>query len=246
MTKKIYPQYLKATRSVLAVFSLMMTTSLAALAQSGIGSDSPPPAEAGKDERSKYDTYNGNIELIASNEGNGLFKFLADHEDKIVFIDSAVLRYVPAPPGVTEKTRDLIPPTDRYENTVVKNCWGPEIDKDGLLESDENGFPLPENDTDIQNGCRTRLKFEFIKGDYGSDNIKSTFGYDKNETFFVGFFEIKKETLKSEKILYRLVETSEIKEETIKDYYAYGTLKERRMRKLEVDVEPATGETQPQ
>lgn len=126
-------------------------------------------------------------------------------------------------------------PTDRFENPAFLKCWGEEANKDGRLESGENGFPLPFDQADIESGCVTRIKIELAGGDYGS-NTDHASGLDKNETYFIGFFEMKKEALEGGKTLYRLAEVSQ-PEETAAAFYKHAVQKDRQMRELSMQQE---------
>lgn len=202
---------------------------------------SPTPEEQA--ELAKFAAYNGNIEVIAANEGNGLHAFLSENAGKTVFIETAVLRYKPTPEGVTAETRDQIPPTDRFENSAFQKCWGEESHIESRIESGEIGFPLPLNQADIEAGCATRIKIELAEGDYGP-NVDRAAGLDKTETYFIGFFAVKKEALEGGKTLYRLTEVSQ-PEETAAAFYKHATKKDRSLRALSVkDVQPAAGKAQ--
>jgi hypothetical protein len=190
------------------------------------------PSAEEQAELSKYASYAGYIHVIESNEGNSLLEFLKGNDGKTVFIDSTVLRYSPAPEGLTAETRDRIAPTDRFENPVVSKCWGPEINLAGRLLSGETGFPLPENAADIESGCKTRIAIDMIDDGHGG-NLSVYRGFDKNEIFFAGFFKVKSEDLSDGKTLYRLSEVREIEEKTAQAFYDYATVKDRPFRKLE-------------
>lgn len=205
-------------------------------------STTPAPNPQEQAELAKFAAYNGNIEIIAANEGNGLHAFLNANTGKTVFIETTVLRYKPTPAGVTAETRDRMPPTDRFENPAFLNCWGEEANRDGRLESGENGFPLPLDQADIGAGCATRIKIELAGGDYAS-NTDHASGLDKKESYFIGFFEVKKESLKNGKTLYRLTEVSQ-PEETAAAFYKHATKKDRAMRELSIEAtQPAAGKT---
>lgn len=203
---------------------------------------SAPTAQEGF-ELAKFASYNASIEVIAANEGNGLHAFLNENAGKTVFIETTVLRYKPAPEGVTAETSDLMPPTDRFENPVFLKCWGAEANRDGRLESGDEGFPLPLDQADIEAGCATRIKIELAGGDYAS-NTDHASGMDKNETYFIGFFEVKKESLEGGKTLYRLTEVSQ-PEDTAAAFYKHATKKDRPMRELSVEAtQPAAGKAE--
>jgi hypothetical protein len=212
-----------------------------------VQTETKAPSTEERAELAKHASYTGYIHLIESNEGNGLFEFLKANTGKSVFIDSSVLRYSPAPEGLTEDQRDRIAPTDRFENPVVKNCWGKEIDRAGRLASGETGFPLPENAADIESGCKTRIALDLADDGHGG-NLQVYRGFDKNEIFFAGFFAVKAEELPGGKTLYRLTEAREgIEEKTMQAFYAYATVKDRPFRKLEIETDedqaaPAVGD----
>jgi len=130
---------------------------------------------------------------------------------------------------------DTRPRPKLYENPVFQKCWGDEVNLGGRLKSGDSGLPLPLDQSDIEAGCATRIKFEFTEGDYGP-NIDAMNGFDKKEVFFVGFFSVKKEALPEGKTLYRLTETSQ-PEETAKAFYKYATKKDRPYRKLWIEDE---------
>lgn len=201
--------------------------------------DKTPPTAAEQAELARHKTYTGYIHLIESNEETGVLEFLKENTGRTVFIDSAVLRYSPAPEDLTEETRDRIAPTDRFENIVVKKCWGPEINMAGRLKSGETGFPLPENEADIQSGCKTRIRIEMVDDGHGG-NLAFIRGFDKNEIFFAGFFTVQANTLPDGKTLYRLIETRDMPQETVQAFYTHAAAGERPYRKL--DIETASGE----
>lgn len=193
------------------------------------------PSTEERAELAKHPSYTGYIHLIESNEGNGLFDFLKANDGKTVFIDSSVLRYSPAPEGLTEDQRDRIAPTDRFENPVVKNCWGKEINLAGRLTSGETGFPLAENAADIESSCKTRISINMIDDGHGG-NLRVFTGFDKNEIFFAGFFAVKAEELSGGKTLYRLTEVQDsMEEKTVQAFYAHATIRDRPLRKLDID-----------
>ncbi len=194
----------------------------------------PAPSAKEKAELEKYPSYIGNIEVIAANEGNGLQLFLDENAGKTVFIETTVLRYRPTPQGVTKETREKLPPTDRFENTAFEKCWGGEDNRPGRLESGDDGFPLPLDAADIEAGCAARIKFELLQGEYG-ENVQAAGGFDKREIYFIGFFEVKKETLKDGKTLYRLTETA-VADPTAQAFYTHATKKDRPIRSLSVDA----------
>ncbi len=196
-----------------------------------IQAEEPTPEEQA--ELEKFPVYNENVEVISPNQGNGLHEFLEQNNGKTVFIESAVLRYTPAPEGITAETRDKMPPTDRFENSVFQKCWGEEVNMDGRFKSGDSGFPLPLDQSDIEAGCATRIKFLFTEGDYGP-NIDIMNGDDKREVFFVGFFSVEKEPLPDGKTLYRLTEVPQATE-TVEAFYKHATKKDRPYRKLWID-----------
>lgn len=197
----------------------------------------PAPSAEEKTELSKYPSYTGALEVIAANEGNGLHAFLDANDGKTVFFETTVLRYKPTPEGVTEATREKMPPTDRFENAAFEKCWGGEDNRPGRLESGDDGFPLPLDAADIEKGCASRIKIELLQGDYG-ENVEAAGGFDKREIYVIGFFEVKKETLKDGKILYRLTETA-VEDSTAQAFYTHATRKDRPMRSLSVSAAPA-------
>lgn len=224
---------------------LVAAVMVCAISGSAFAAESTPPAPNAQEqaELAKFPAYTGNIEVIAANEGNGLHAFLDQNAGKTVFIETVVLRYKPTPEGLTAETRDRMAPTDRFDNPVFLKCWGEEANKDGRLESDETGFPLPDNQADIEAGCASRIKIELAGGDYGS-NTDHAFGLDKKETYFIGFFEVKKENLEGGKTLYRLTEVSQ-PEETAAAFYKHATKKDRAMRELSIEAtQPAAGKTE--
>lgn len=224
--------------SILACAGASLT--MPALAEESKASAPNPQEQA---ELEKFSSYNGSTEVIAANEGNGLHAFLNANTGKTVFIETTVLRYKPTPAGITAETRDRMPPTDRFENPVFLKCWGEEANKDGRLQSGETGFPLPEGQADIDAGCATRIKIELAEGDYGP-NTDHAFGLDKKETYFIGFFQVKKESLEDGKTLYRLTEVSQ-PEETAAAFYKYATKKDRSMRELSIEAaQPAGGKAE--
>lgn len=228
---------------VLAVSALACACASFAIPALAAESSASVPNPQEQAELAKFASYNGTIEVIASNDGNGLHAFLNENTGKTVFIETTVLRYKPTPEGVTAETRDRMPPTDRFENPVFLKCWGEEANKDGRLESGETGFPLPVGQADIDAGCATRIKIELAEGDYGP-NTDHAFGLDKKETYFIGFFEVKKESLEGGKALYRLAEVSQ-PEETAAAFYKHATKKDRSMRELSIEAaQPAAGNSE--
>ncbi len=218
---------------VMACAALFLLQSPAAAAAQ---TETKAPSAEERAELAKHPSYTGYIHLIESNEGNGLFDFLKANAGKTVFIDSSVLRYSPAPEGLTEDQRDRIAPTDRFENPVVKNCWGKEIDMAGRLASGETGFPLPENAADIESGCKTRISIDMVDDGHGG-NLRVFTGFDKNEIFFAGFFTVKAEELSGGKTLYRLTEVRDgMEEKTVQAFYAHATVRDRPLRKLEIET----------
>ncbi len=230
----------RLVRGTLTITAMMCMISGAAFAAE---SKTPAPSPQEQAELAKFASYNGNIEVIAANEGNGLHAFLNENTGKTVFIETAVLRYKPTPEGITAETRDKMPPTDRFENPAFLKCWGEEANLPNRIESGEIGFPLPLNQVDIEAGCATRIKIEPAEGDTGP-NVDRAAGFDKTETYFIGFFEVKKEGLEGGKTLYRLTEVSQ-PEETAAAFYKHATKKDRPMRALSVkDVQPAAGKAE--
>lgn len=216
-----------------AAGALLLGLSSPAMGANAKAQDHPAPSAEERAELAKFPAYTGNIEVISSNEGNGLERFLADNTGKTVFIETTVLKYFPAPENVTGENRDLIPPTDRFENPVFNKCWGKEANHDGLIYVGDQGFPLPLSAADIEAGCSTRIKIELANGDYGP-NVDFAGGFDKKEIYFIGFFEVKKETLENGKTLYRLTENS-VEEPTMLAFYAYARKLDRGIRELSVE-----------
>lgn len=205
----------------------------------------PAPTAQERAELDKHPVYTGNIEVLASNEGSGLLAFLDENAGKTVFLESSMLRYWPLPEGTTAKDSGVkVPPTDRFANPVFKNCWSAaDIAYQGVLESGEAGFPLPRDQADIEAGCAMRIKVEMIDGD-ASGNMLRVNGSDKMEIFFVGFFDVKKESLEGGKTLYRLSEVSQ-PEETAAVFYKHATKKGRTVRQLwTADAKQATGKAE--
>ena len=194
-------------------------------------SEQPTAAEA--IELKKHSAFSEPINIITTNEHNGIFKFLEKNQDKVVFLDTAVLRYEQLPDDVLAKGENFMPPTDRFENHVVKKCWGNEINMEGLIESGQTGFPLPLNDNDVEKGCKYRIKFNLKNGDYNS-NFRPVSGLDKMELFFAGFFTVSKSILPDSKVLYTLT-YADIPTETQTPYFKYKIKKDRTFRPLGVE-----------
>lgn len=175
----------------------------------------------------QYPVFSDYLHIIAANDQNSLHAFLDKHIGQTVYIDTAILRYGLIPEGFTEADRDKIPPTDRFENPVVKSCWTEEMKQIPKLESGSEGLPLPLDAADIEKGCAYRIRFDLDGGDYsGGLNVAS--GMDKLEMTLMGFFTIEKETLDDGKTLYVLKEV-EVPTQTLEVFNKYMR-KERDMR----------------
>ncbi|MBK9585488.1 MAG: hypothetical protein IPO55_06245 [Alphaproteobacteria bacterium] len=67
-------------------------------------------------------------------------------------------------------------------------------------------------------------------------NLRVFTGFDKNEIFFAGFFAVKAEELSGGKTLYRLTEVQDsMEEKTVQAFYAHATIRDRPLRKLDID-----------
>ena len=99
--------------------------------------------------------------------------------------------------------------------------------------SGDEGFPLPLDQADIEAGCAARVKIDLTDGDFAG-NMNAQSGTDKTEIYFIGFFEVKKETLGSGKTLYHLIETAQ-PDATIEAFYKFATRKDRPMRQVWVE-----------
>jgi len=80
---------------VVAVVMLTLAGFTPSCFSANIQAGEPTPEEQA--ELEKFPVYNEYIEVISANQGNGLHDFLEQNKDKTVFIESAVLRYTPAP-----------------------------------------------------------------------------------------------------------------------------------------------------
>ena len=186
----------------------------------------------------KFESYSGNIEVIAPNGDNGLLAFLEKNAGKTVFFDSALIRYLPLAEGMTaKKMQDEGLYTDRFDNAAFTQCWSADdIAYQGVLESGERGFPLPLDTKDIEKGCAARIRIEMTFGD-GSVNMDQVSSMDQTEIFFAGFFDVTKESLADGKTFYRLKETRP-EVQTVQAYYKHATKKDRGLRKIWPDEEP--------
>jgi len=186
----------------------------------------------------RYPVFSANIEIIAANADGAIHAFLEQNDGKTVFLDTAVLRYVGASTDISDDLRDKIPPSDRFENSVIRKCWSGDVEDDFTLVSGDGGFPLPKDEADIQAGCGARIAFRMDDGDM-SPSMQRFSGMDKFEIFVNGFFTVAKSTTANGKTLYTLSEAP-VEDATLALFRTYKTVQERPIRPL--GMEPPSGE----
>ena len=189
----------------------------------------PAPTELEQIELAKYVVFDQPIEIIQSNSPQTI-AFLDSHVGQTVFFDSFIYRYEQLPEDALAKGSDHYPPTDRFDNAIVKKCWGDDLNKKGVIESGEDGFPLPVDETDVNGGCANRIKLVLDEGDF-SPNITKVAGFDKLQIFFAGFFKITKEQLENGKTLFTLTQ-QELSQETTKAFFKHKIRTHHDLRPL--------------
>lgn len=209
---------------VLALFALFAPNQLRAASL-------PSPNAAEQLQLDRYPSYTKNIHVLEKNTSNNIHSFLEANLNKVVFLDTGILRYAPMNPNLTQAQKDRAP-TDRFQNAVHTKC--PMEDVVGsYTDFGAAGYPLPVDDRDINAGCKKRLRLELTDGDV-SPNISILKGNNKVEIILSDFFKISKRDLDGGKALYVLTQ-QEIAEETFSAFAKFKRKVDREDRKLSLD-----------
>ena len=172
-------------------------------------------------ELKKFDSFSGFVNVIATNPDGAFHDFLARNVDKTVFIAISYVRYEWLPPHITAENREKAPPSDRFENEVVRKCWGDAIyDLRPLARSGKFGIPLPLDEADVDMGCKYRIKFnldETVEFLY----VRVFTGMDKEQVLVGGFYRVRSKTYKG-RIFYKLNQVNQDRK-TIEAYYRHST-----------------------
>lgn len=212
--------WIRPVRVLLGVMSLcalaLLVPSLASAA------NAPTPEEQA--ELDKYESYAGPMNILESNEENGLHDFLSAHDGQTVYLDLSIVRYVPIDPIDIDR-EDVRASTDRFENPVFTRCWPDQkANLPGLLNFGEAGVPLPLDAADIEAGCATRVRFEHPMIESVSAFHK-LWGDNKVQVFLKGFFSVTKSTQDGGKTLYTLTDQDDVPFETRLAFETYKTVK---------------------
>lgn len=219
-------------------FSFFASICIANFPAYAANQERPQPTPAQQEQLGRYPVFSEQIHIIAPNADGQIQTFLEANVGKTVFIDTAILKYAGSAVDLKDDMKDQYPPTDRFDNEVIRKCWVGNIDDSKVLVSGDEGFPLPKNQDDINAGCAYRVAFKFEDGDF-SEKMKYFSGIDKFEVFVNGFFDVTKSETASGKTLYTLKE-NDTGADMLALYRVYKTVPKRLMRKLW--VEPASGE----
>lgn len=184
-----------------------------------------------------YPVFDKAIEVLDTNKNNGIHAFLKDNLGKTVYMDTAILVYLPMNPNLTKaKIKQDKFPTDRFENAVMtSSCWIAREGTPQFTDFGEQGYPLPLDKNDIEAGCATRIRFVLLWGD-GQPGTFISKDIDRAELFLTGFFEIGKEDLEGGKTLYTLTQ-KEVPVETDELFFTHKKVKDRKERLLPVATE---------
>ena len=184
----------------------------------------------------QYPSFSDYIHFYRANTDNGIHDFLSENVGRTVYLDAAILRYIPMSPAVqTDEDRARMP-TDRWDNQTYNNCTLQQEEIQSYADHGIKGFPLPASQEDIDAGCNTRIRFKLKWGD-SSPGFMFFPGRNKVELVFSTFFDVSRQTLEGEKTLYVLTQ-KEVPEETrlIFDKYVRDDTRERRQISLPTPV----------
>lgn len=189
-----------------------------------LASAATTPTREERAELDKYDAYSGPMNILESNEENGIHAFLSAHEGQTVYLDLSIVRYVPIDPINIDRA-DVRASTDRFENPVFTQCWPDQrANLPGLLNFGEAGVPLPLDAADIEAGCATRVRIEHQMIESVSAFHK-LWGDNKVQVFLRGFFSVTKSTQDGGKTLYTLTDQDDVPFATRLAFEKYKTVK---------------------
>jgi len=175
-------------------------------------------------ELDKYPAYSGPLHILEANAENGIHAFLDANEGKVVYLDLAIVRYLPIDPTSIDRP-EVRAATDRYENPVFTKCWPDQkAEHHGILNFGEAGFPLPRDAEDIEAGCAARVRFDLEMIESVSA-FPVAWGDNKVRVLLRGFFAVSKSAQDGGKTLYTLSEQQDIPLETRAAYDTHKTSK---------------------